>query len=109
MKKSKIKKVSQNSDYSVFLKEQLADVSLSAEYLSTAIQNESLDGFLIALKNVAEARGGIGALSRMTKLNRQNMYKMFSKKGNPSISSIFSVLESLGLVFAITPQQKKAA
>ena len=95
--------------YDQFLNKQLQDPELAAEYLSAAVQDKSLEGFLVALKNVAEAHGGIGTLSQVTQLNRQSMYKMFSERGNPTVSSLFTVLDALGLEVSITPQDRKNA
>jgi probable addiction module antidote protein len=39
--------------------------------------------FLLALRNVAEARG-MTKLAARSKLNRESLYKMLSKRGNPS-------------------------
>ena len=95
--------------YDAFLKKQLKDPELAAEYLSAAIQDGSLEGFLVALKNVAESHGGIGVLARITSLNRQSMYKMFSERGNPTVSSLITVLDALGIELSFTPQERKAA
>ena len=57
--------------------------------------------FLIALRNVAEARGGIGKLSQLTKSNQANLYKMLSEKGHPQIQNIHKILDALGLKLTI--------
>ncbi len=94
---AKTKKLSKTKDYQEFLLKQLQDSDLAAEYLSSAIQDGNIEEFLIALKNVAEAHGGIGLIAKMTKLNRQSMYKMFSEDGNPTISSLLLVLKAIGI------------
>lgn len=98
-----------SKSYDAFLKKELRDADLAAEYLSASIQDQSLEGFLVALKNVAEAHGGIGVLARVTDLNRQSMYKMFSARGNPTVSSLITVLDALGLELSFSTQGKKAA
>lgn len=107
--KKKSKKKVRSSSYDSFLKKQLVDPELASEYLSVAIHDRSLEGFLVALKNVAEAHGGIGVISQATNLNRQSMYKMFSERGNPTVSSLFTVLDALGLEISIAPQERKVA
>ena len=57
----------------------------------------SLDLFLIALRNVAQARGGLGALSGETELNRQALYRMLSEDGNPTLANLMKVLAVLGI------------
>jgi probable addiction module antidote protein len=96
-------------NYDIFLRKELKDREFAAEYLTAAVQDTSLEGFLIALKNVAEAHGGIGTLAKLTKLNRQSMYKMFSRRGNPTVSSLVTVLNAIGLDLSFQPQQRKTA
>jgi len=103
------KKRRRSRSYDSFLKKQLVNPEVAAEYLSAAIQEQSLEGFLLALRNVAEAHGGIGTVAQATDLNRQSMYRMFSRKGNPTVSSVFSVLNALGLELSIAPQERKVA
>jgi probable addiction module antidote protein len=57
--------------------------------------------FLLALRDVAEARG-IGRLAEETKLNRESMYRMLSKQGNPRLTSLDMVLDALGLRLGVT-------
>jgi len=47
--------------------------------------------FLLALRNVAEARG-VARIARETKLNRENLYAMLSERGNPVVSSLYAIL-----------------
>ena len=96
-------------NFDTFLKKELKDPELAAEYLSAAVQDGQLQGFLIALKNIAEAHGGIGVLSRITNLNRQSMYKMFSDQGNPTVASLVTVLNAIGLDLSFRPQERKVA
>jgi probable addiction module antidote protein len=37
------------------------------------------------------------ALSKRSKLNRENLYRMLSKNGNPEIRSILILLHAMGL------------
>ena len=96
-------------DYDKFVIEKLQDSELAAEYLSAALENGSIDEFLLALRNVAEAHGGIRTLSEITDLNRQSMYKMLSEEGNPTLASLLSVLNALGIRVKFTVDEKEAA
>ncbi|MEL6355209.1 MAG: transcriptional regulator [Cyanobacteria bacterium J06627_28] len=97
------------NDYSELLFEQLTDPEIAAEYLSAAIEGGSANEFLLALRNVAEAHGGVGVLSSITDLNRQSMYKMLSADGNPTLTSLLSVLRAVGLTIKFTSDEKEAA
>ena len=89
--------------YDDFLSEQLKDLEYAAGYL-TACLDEGEDVFLLGIRNVAKAQGGMKALSDSTKLNRESLYDMLSDKGNPLFSSITSVLEQLGIELAFKPK-----
>ena len=104
---AKRQKRTKTRSYDSFLKKQLRDPDMAAEYLSTAVREGSLEGFLIALKSVAEAHGGIGTIAKVTNLNRQSMYRMFSEKGNPTVSSLLTVLNALGIEVSFSPQEKR--
>ena len=104
---AKQKRKIKTRNFDTFLKKQLRDPEMAATYLSTSVKEKSLEGFLIALKNVAEAHGGIGAIAKVTNLNRQSMYRMFSEKGNPTVSSLLTVLEALGIEISFASQDKR--
>jgi len=82
------------------LKKALANPEEAAAYLNAALEDGSQDVFLMALRDVAEARG-LTRLARETSLNRENMYRILSEKGNPQLSSLNALLDSLGLKLAV--------
>nr|NGX37276.1 hypothetical protein [Chlamydiota bacterium] len=51
----------------------------------------------IALRNVAEAHGGIGNLAKRTGMGRESLYKTLSQKGNPKWHTLVSLVIALGL------------
>ncbi len=67
-----------------------------AEYL-TACYEEGPEVFLVGLRDVVEAQGGIAWTAELSKLNRENLYRLFSRDGNPRLTSLNSVLTALGL------------
>lgn len=93
-------------DYNELLFEQLQEPEVAAEYLSAAIKEGSTHEFLLALRNVAEAHGGVGVLSNITDLNWQSMYKMLWEDGNPTLSSLLAVLRAVGLNVKFTSSEK---
>jgi len=94
--------------YEKGLKEDLADPVEAAEYLNAALEDGSQEVFLLALKDVANARG-ITEISRLTNLNRENLYKILSIKGNPKLTSLNSVLQSMGLKLAVKVDNRQTA
>lgn len=90
--------------YDHLLVEELRDPELAASYLSEALQGDSMEEFLIALRNVAQARGGLGTLSEETELNRQNLYRMLSEDGNPTLANLLKLLAAFGLEIEFRPR-----
>ncbi len=91
-----------------FLMSDLTNLDRAADYLTAAIE-EGEDVFLLAVRDVAEAHGGIKSLAETTRLNRENLYDMLSKKGNPRLSSIASILNNLGLEMRFTKKAQSAS
>ncbi len=90
--------------YEKNLKEDLRDPFEAAEYLNAALEDGSPGVFLLALKDVAQAKG-IAEIARKTNLNRENLYRILSKRGNPQLKSLSSVLHSVGLKLSVEVEQ----
>ena len=86
--------------YQEGLRESLRDPQEAAAYLNAALEDGSQDVFLLALRDVAEARG-LSEVAREADLNRENMYRILSAAGNPKLSSLSSLLRSMGLKLAV--------
>jgi probable addiction module antidote protein len=88
-----------------YLIERLQDPGEAAVYLKIALEEYEKDGhaeaFLLALRSVVEAMGGISELAKRTNLNRQNLYRALSGKGNPKWSTLGTILSGLGFRFSI--------
>ncbi len=87
-------------DHQKSLLETLKDPREAAEYLNAALEEGDNELFLLALKNVVKA-SGVTNIARKTHLNRENLYKMLSEKGNPELTSLWSILSSIGLKISI--------
>lgn len=90
--------------YDRLLVKELRDPELAAGYLSEALRGGSVEEFLIALRNVAQAQGGLGALSAQTELNRQNLYRMLSENGNPTLDNFMKLLAALDIEIEFRPR-----
>jgi probable addiction module antidote protein len=89
------------TNYRKHLMDSLQDPKEALEYLQAALEEKDMpDLFLVALRNVAEARG-IGSIAREAQLNRENLYRILSKKGNPRFSSLYAILDALGLKLSV--------
>jgi probable addiction module antidote protein len=82
------------------LKEDLENPVEAVAYLDAALEDGSQEVFLLALKDVADAKG-ISKIARSTNLNRENLYRILSAGGNPKLRSLNSVLHSVGLRLSV--------
>ena len=96
-----------SANYETGLKEDLVDPEEAAAYLNAALEEGTQDVFLMALRDVANAHG-LTRLARETSLNRENMYRILSETGNPQLSSLKALLDSLGLKLAVEPKRAVA-
>ena len=95
--------MAKSKKYQDFLLEQLKDHEEAVAYLNAALE-ESLKGdeesqhiFLMALRNVAEAQGGIGTLAKKARVGRESLYKTLSGIGNPKWHTLVSLCVAMGL------------
>jgi probable addiction module antidote protein len=87
------------------LDEDLQDPAEAAAYLDACLEGGDPNVFLIALRDVARARGGIAKLAENTSLNREHLYRMLSENGNPELRSLELLLDALGFRLSITPKE----
>src|SRR5690349_11108813 len=84
--------------YKTDLLTDLRDPEYAALYVSSALR-ESPEEFLLALRDVAEARK-MSKVAGEAKLNRVSLYRMLSGSGNPRLSSLVNVLKTMSLRLA---------
>jgi probable addiction module antidote protein len=85
------------ANYQAFLIEQLRNnEDFCEEYLNEALRDEDQRLILMAIRNVAQATGGLTRLAKNTGLNRQNLYRTLSKEGNPTWQRIEKIFDGLG-------------
>jgi probable addiction module antidote protein len=90
-----------------------ADRELAVEYLKAAM--ESLDdphdraAGLLALRTVAEAYGGLGAVAAESGISREALYRSLSPSGNPTLKTLLAVLKAVGMKLSVEPGDRLAA
>jgi len=88
------------------------DPELAAEYLRQAMMDmsdaESRGAALLALRRLAEARGGMAAVATEAGIQRESLYRALSPKGNPTMNTLIAVLKSLGMRLTVEPDKKAA-
>ena len=99
----------QTRKFREYLAEKLQDPREATAYLKMALEEYEKDynseAFLLALRTVVEAMGGISELAKRTNLNRQNLYRVLSGNGNPKWSTLGAILGGLGFRFSIEPSE----
>ncbi len=96
-------------NYKEHLIEQLQDPEEFAAYLNAALQDDDPHVFLLALRDIAEAKGGMTQLAKEADLNRENLYRTLSLKGNPRFFSLLAVLDACGLELSIHSKRTRRA
>ena len=86
----------------------LKDTVEAAVCLNAALEDGSRELFMLALRDVADAKG-ISDLAKKSGLNRENLYRILSEKGNPQLGSLSVLLESMGFKLAVEVNNSKAA
>ena len=89
-------------DYQKDLLKDLKDHHEAVAYLNAALEEsktggkESQELFLRALKNVAEAQGGIGIVAKKSRLRREMLYRVLSPRGNPELRTFTTLVRAMG-------------
>jgi probable addiction module antidote protein len=82
-----------------------ANPEFAAEYLRAALQEDDEPGvLLVALRRVAEARGGIAKVAKAAGIERESLYRALSVRGNPRLSTLVAVAKAVGLRLTVEPQ-----
>lgn len=87
--------------------EDLKDPKEAAAYLNAAMEAGDQEGFLVALRNVLEAKGGMSVISKRTKINRVSLYKILSENGNPEFVTILTLFKAANVRLQIAPDISK--
>jgi probable addiction module antidote protein len=93
-------------DQGEWLTQQLRDPELCVAYLNAALAEGDQAAFMLALRNVAKARGGVAAMARETGMNRVALSRALSEAGNPELRSLTRILDASGLEFKVVPKRR---
>ncbi|MGO9126089.1 MAG: addiction module antidote protein [Terriglobales bacterium] len=78
----------------------------AAEYLRAALEDDDEPNvLLIALRRIAEARGGIAKVAKAAGIERESLYRALSARGNPRLSTLVAVTKAVGLKLTVEAQQ----
>jgi len=78
------------------------DPEFAAEYLRAAMdESDEPQVLLIALRHVAEARGGIAKVAKAAGIERESLYRALSANGNPRFSTLVAVTKAIGMKLTV--------
>lgn len=80
--------------------EYLDNEEVIAEYLAAALEDPNPDVFLLAMADVAKARG-ISQIAKASGLGRESLYKALAPGAKVRYETVRKVLESLGVRLTI--------
>ena len=81
----------------------------AVEYLNASLTEEDPRMFLMALRDVTKAFGGMKRAADRSGLNRESLYKALSGKRYPRINNINALLGALGFAIEIKMKSPKTA
>jgi probable addiction module antidote protein len=83
------------------------DPALAADMLNACLEDGDTEGFLLALRHVSKAFGGMPEVARATGLHGKTLYKRLSSKGNPNLKTLMGVAGAMGTRIALVPAEKQ--
>ena len=85
-----------------------ADPDFAAAYLDAVLADGDQEEFLLALRRLSDASGGVQSVAAKARLNPTSLYRALSAHGNPELKSMRAVLRALGLRLSIEPIRRRA-
>jgi probable addiction module antidote protein len=86
-----------------------ANRAFAVEYLKAALAElddpDNRAAGLLALRDVAEAYGGLGAVAAHAGISREALYRSLSPQGNPTLKTLLAVLKFVGMRLSVEPEE----
>ena len=74
----------------------------AASYLAAAMEETDEPGvLLIALRQIAEARGGMAKIAKDAGIQRESLYRALSKRGNPRLTTLLAIIRAMGMTLTV--------
>jgi probable addiction module antidote protein len=84
------------------VKELRENPEFAVEYLRAALEEgDDPQILLIALRRIAESRGGVAKVAKEAGIERESLYRALSAKGNPRLSTLVAVTKAVGLRLSV--------
>jgi putative addiction module killer protein/probable addiction module antidote protein len=108
---NKMKRAASVSHSDSTIAELRANRAFAVEYLKAAL--EELDDSehravgLLALRQIAEAYGGLAYVAQEAGITREALYRALSPKGNPTLKTLLAVLHAVGMRLSVAQGHAK--
>jgi len=90
----------------VMLKKLCRDREFAVDYLKAAMEDtKEPRALLVALRHVAEARGGMAKIAKAAGIERESLYRVLSPRGTPPLSTLVAVTKAPGLRLTVETAQ----
>ena len=97
------RKPARSRSHAEYLREHLLDDGRAVDLLVEAFQAGDEGDIMYALREIAEARGGVARIATESGLSRETLYRTLSRTGNPRLSSLRAILQASGLRLTVAP------
>lgn len=71
------------------------------QILNSILEDGDQGEFLLTLRQMAKAFGGVQAVAEQANLNPTQLYRTLSSDGNPALSSFFAILKAMGMRLSV--------
>lgn len=79
------------------------DPEYAIELLNSILEDGDQAELLVALRQIAEAFGGVRKIAKSAEINPSQLYRTLSEKGNPEVRNFRAILRAMGLRLTIQP------
>ena len=87
------------------LLKRLKNPKYAVGYLNACLEEGDDGDFLIAVRDVAQVHGGLRQLAKKARLNREHLFKMLSKNGNPELHSLRQLMGAMGFKIVLKTEK----
>ncbi len=80
--------------------------AFATQFLNDVLEDGEQADLLIALRQMAQAFGGVPTIAEKAHLNPTQLYRTLSPEGNPELRSLTAVLKAMGMRLAVQPLRR---
>ena len=77
---------------------------LAADMLNACLDDGDVEEFLIALRHIVKAYGGLHEVASATGLHEKTLYKSLSASGNPTLKTLLGLAKAINMQVTFTPK-----